>query len=139
VLLAAQPRISSKRPHADRSVRGRVGLQVSVAIACAYAAYFGAAAGVLLLAVLTIFLVDEVQRLNALNRLLILIVNVIAATVFIVLGSVSWPAIAVLAPATTVGGRGGVALVRRLGSTTLRAVVLLIGAGAAGYLIATSW
>ena len=139
VLLAAQPRISSKLQHSDRSVRGRVGLQVSVAIACAYAAYFGAAAGVLLLAMLTIFLVDEVQRLNALNRLLILIVNVIAATVFIVLGPVSWPAVAVLAPATTVGGRGGVALVRRLGSTALRAVVLLIGAGAAGYLIATSW
>jgi uncharacterized membrane protein YfcA len=138
-LLAAQPRISSKLPHLAGSARARALLQVSVAIACAYAAYFGAAAGVLLLAVLTIFVIDQMQRLNALNRLLILLVNLIAAVLFAVLGPVSWPAIAVLAPTSTVGGRGGVFLVRRLGPTTLRAVVLLIGAAAAGYLIATSW
>jgi uncharacterized membrane protein YfcA len=52
---------------------------------------------------------------------------------------VSWPAIAVLAPTTAVGGRGGVVLVRQLGSTALRAVVLVIGAAAAGYLVAISW
>lgn len=138
-VLAAQPYIARRLPLLAGSPRARTGLHISVAVACAYAAYFGAGAGVLLLAVLTIFVVEQMQRLNALNRLLILLVNVIAAILFAVLGPVSWPAIAVLAPATTVGGRGGVFLVRRLGTTALRAVVLVIGLSAAGYLVATSW
>jgi uncharacterized membrane protein YfcA len=138
-LLALQPSISRKVPELAGGARGRAGVHVVVAIACAYSAYFGAGAGVLLLAVLTIFIADQVQRLNALNRLLIMIVTVVAAVVFVVVGPVSWPAIAVLGPATTIGGRGGVFLVRRLGPTALRALVLAIGAGAAGYLIATSW
>jgi uncharacterized membrane protein YfcA len=138
-LLALQPLIRRKLPQLQHAPRARTAMHLAVGISCAYAAYFGAAAGVLLLAVLTIFVSDDVQRLNALNRLLILIVNVIAAVLFAVLGPVSWPAIAVLAGATTVGGRGGVFLVRRLGSQTLRTVVLLIGLAAAGYLITTSW
>lgn len=138
-LLAVQPLIARVLPEVHRAPRARMAMHLAVGTSCAYASYFGAAAGVLLLAVLAIFLVDDMQRLNALNRLLILLVNVIAAVLFAALGPVSWPAIAVLAPATIVGGRGGVFLVRRLGSTTLRAVVLLIGFGAAGYLIATSW
>jgi uncharacterized protein len=138
-LLAAQPHIARRLPHLTEAERARTGMHISVAVACAYATYFGAAAGVLLLAVLTIFISDRIQRLNALNRLLILIVNVIAAVLFAVIGPVSWPAIAVLAPSTTVGGRGGVYLVRRLGPTALRSLVLLIGIAAAGYLIAVSW
>ena len=138
-LLAAQPFIARALPRLTSGSRARFGMHVAVAIACAYAAYFGAAAGVLLLAVLTLFVVDGLQRLNALNRLLILAVNLLAGILFALLGPVSWPAIAVLAPTTAVGGRGGVFLVRRLGSTALRIVVLLIGVAAAGYLIATSW
>lgn len=138
-LLAAQPRITRALSRGKREPRARSGMHISVAIACAYASYFGAAAGVLLLAVLTIFVADQVQRLNALNRFLIMLVNVIAAVLFAALGPVSWPAIAVLAPATMVGGRVGVTFVRRLGPTALRAVVLLIGVGASAYLIATSW
>lgn len=138
-LLAAQPLLSRWLAREHETSGTRIGMHVSVAISCAYATYFGAAAGVLLLAVLAIFINDQVQRLNALNRTLILIVNVLAAIVFAILGPVSWPAVAVLAVATAVGGRGGVFLVRRLGPTTLRALVLAIGLGAAAYLIATSW
>jgi uncharacterized membrane protein YfcA len=138
-LLLFQPRIS--RMIAERrSARARVaGLHLAVMITCAYAAYFGAAAGVLLLAVLGLFLVDDIQRLNALNRLLIMVVNALAAVLFIVLGPVSWPAIAVLAPTTVIGGRAGVSVVRKLGPATLRATVLLIGVAASAYLAATSW
>lgn len=139
VLLAIQPRVSrllsQRRPGPAR----RAGLHVAVAISCAYAAYFGAAAGVLLLAVLAVFVVDEIQRLNALNRLLIMVVNLLAAVLFIVLGPVNWPAIAVLAPTTMIGGTAGVSVVRKLSPTALRATVLLIGVAASGYLIARSW
>ncbi len=138
-LLLAQPRITRILSRGEREPRAGAAMHISVALACAYASYFGAAAGVLLLAVLTIFVVDHVQRLNALNRFLIMLVNLVAAVLFVALGPVSWPAIAVLAPSTMVGGRAGVGFVRRLGATALRTLVLLIGAAAAGYLIATSW
>jgi len=139
LLLAIQPRITRVVSQGRDDSHRRIGMHVSVAIACAYASYFGAAAGVLLLAVLAIFVVDQVQRLNALNRFLIMLVNVIAAVLFAALGPINWPAIAVLAPSTMVGGRVGVSFVRRLGPTALRAVVLLVGICASAYLIATSW
>ena len=139
VLLAIQPRLSRKLSQRDHTRADRAGLHVAVAIACGYGTYFGAAAGVLLLAVLALFVVDEIQRLNALNRLLIMVVNLLAAALFIALGPVSWPAIAVLAPSTMIGGTAGVSAVRKLGPTALRATVLLIGVAASAYLIATSW
>jgi uncharacterized membrane protein YfcA len=138
-LLAIQPLVSRLLAERRSARARRAALHVAVAFACAYAAYFGAAAGVLMLAILALFVVDEVQRLNALNRLLIMIANVLAAVLFVVLGPVSWPAIAVLAPSTMIGGRAGVSVVRRLGSRTLRATVLLIGVGASAYLAATYW
>ena len=139
VLLVIQPRVTRMLAERRSARARRAGLHVAVAITCAYAAYFGAAAGVLMLAVLGLFVVDDLQRLNALNRLLIMIVNVLAAILFIILGPVSWPAIAVLAPTTVIGGRAGVSFVRKLGPATLRAGVLIIGVAASAYLVATSW
>ncbi|HWF74809.1 MAG TPA: sulfite exporter TauE/SafE family protein [Solirubrobacteraceae bacterium] len=139
-LLAIQPRVTSmlsRRPGGARAATA--GLHAAVAVTCAYAAYFGAGAGVLMLAVLGLFILDSVQRLNALNRLLIMIINVLAAVLFVILGPVSWPAIAVLAPTTMVGGRAGVSYVRRLGPQALRGLVLLIGVGASVYLAVTYW
>ena len=139
VLLAIQPRVSRMLSERRGARAKRVGLQVAVAAACAYAAYFGAAAGVLLLAVLAVFVVDDMQRLNALNRFLIMVINLLAAVLFVALGPVSWPAIAVLAPTTMIGGSAGVSVVRKLSPATLRATVLLIGVVASVYLVATSW
>lgn len=142
VLLLLQTRLRqalAQRRGDDDGRRPRLGVSVGIAVACAYAAYFGAAAGVLLLAVLGIFIVEELQRLNALSRLFILIVNMLAAVLFVILGPVSWVVIVVLAPTTIIGGRVGVAIVRRLGAETLRAVIAVVGLAAAGYLIATYW
>ncbi|HWC85393.1 MAG TPA: sulfite exporter TauE/SafE family protein [Solirubrobacteraceae bacterium] len=139
LLLLLQPRITSMLAE-RRSARARAaGLHLAVAASCAYAAYFGAAAGVLLLAVLALFVTDDVRRLNALNRLLIMVVNVLAAILFVILGPVSWPAVAVLVPTTAIGGWYGVGAVRKLGPRALRATVLIIGVAASVYLVATSW
>ena len=139
LLLAAPARLRSGLARRAGHRHRAAGLHVAVGGTCAYAAYFGAGGGVLLLAVLSTFVADELQRLNALNRLLIMIVNLMAAVLFIILGPLNWPAIAVLGPTTLVGGRGGVALVRRLEAETLRAVVLFIGVVSAVYLAVTSW
>jgi uncharacterized membrane protein YfcA len=59
---------------------------VPVGIAAIYGGYFGAALGVILLAVLVVFIDDSLIRLNALKQLVSLAVNVSAAVAFLFLG-----------------------------------------------------
>ena len=83
-------RLEERQPRPDR-------VHPSVALAAgacgAYAAYFGGAAGVVMLAVLALGLSDTLQRLNGVNRVLILIANAVALPVFVLLGPVDWPAV----------------------------------------------
>lgn len=111
------------------------GLGLAVFGCGAYASYFGAAAGVLLLAVLALGVIDSLQRLNALNRVLILVANVAAAPALIWLFPVDWVAVATLAPATLVGGAIGSRVARRLDDGVLRAVVIAIGIGVAVWML----
>jgi uncharacterized protein len=139
VLLAVQPRISERFAVSRQGSRPHLAAAAGVALTSAYAAYFGVAAGVLMLGVLAIAFSDHIQRINAVNRSLIALVNVIAMVVFIVVGPVSWPPVAVLVPATSVGGLLGVSIVRRLDPGGIRALHLLIGVAASAYMIATVW
>jgi len=128
-----------KRRLANRAEAGgnRVLLDGGVMATSVYGAYFGAAFGVMLLAVLGSLVDDTLQRLNALNRLLVLVVNLLAAAAFALLAPVDWLAVAVLGPATLVGGLGGASVARRLSDRVLRAVVVCFGLGAAIYLLAS--
>ena len=63
----------------------------AVLVAGVYGGYFGAAQGVLLMAILGIGVVDSMQRHNATKNVLALIVNGIAAIAFIVLDFVDVP------------------------------------------------
>ena len=138
LLLLFQPTL--KRRLAARAERGgdHTGLlDGGVLLSGAYGAYFGAAVGVMLLAVLGSLVDDSLQRLNALNRLLVLVVNLLAAAAFAVLAPVDWVAVAVLGPATLIGGFGGANVARRLSDRVLRAVVVCFGLGAAIYLLAS--
>lgn len=140
-LLAAGPGL--RRRMAARQGDGApapptVVLDAAVVLTGVYISYFGAAAGVMLLSVLALLVTDTLQRLNALNRLLVLIVNAPAAVVLAVLGPVDWTAVAILAPTTLVGGSLGVVLARRLSDRALRTAVITIGVGVAVYLIATA-
>lgn len=135
-LLAVQPRLKARL---QREQGERTGLSapliLAVAAGCAYASYFGAAAGVLLLAILAVGITDRLQRLNALNRFLVLIANGVAVPVLILVSPVDWPSVAVLAPATLVGGAVGARLARRLPDPVLRAAVIALGLAVAVWLL----
>jgi uncharacterized membrane protein YfcA len=106
-----------------------------VVAGAAYASYFGAAAGVLLLAILALGIHDRLQRLNALNRFLVLLANAVAVPALLLVAPVDWPSVAVLAPATLVGGAVGARLARRLSDRVLRAAVIALGLGVAVWLL----
>ena len=136
LLLAFQPQIKARlEVRAREGESNRTLLDGGVLLSGAYGAYFGAAVGVMLLAILGSLIDDTLQRLNALNRLLVLVVNLLAAAAFAVLAPVDWVAVAVLGPATLVGGFGGANVARRLSDRVLRGVVVCFGLGAAAYIL----
>ena len=98
--------------------------QVGMLIAATYGSYFGAGLGILMLAVLGMFLAESLQRLNALKGLLSLLVNAIGVLVFIFTGVVDWEVVAVLAPAALLGGTIGAGIARRLPQLLLRAFIV---------------
>ena len=137
-LVAVQPLVS-RRLHARRAGReGPLGpVAAAVFAASIYGAYFGGGLGVLLIAIFAIGLVDRLQRLNALNRWINLVVNAVAAATFIVVGPIDWTVVALLAPTALLASRFGVGLARRLSDRLLRAVVVAFGLAASVYLFAT--
>lgn len=136
-LLAAQPRLSAAlKRRDDGEVRRRpVLLHGLLLLAGVYASYFGAAVGVLLLAVLGLLLGDALQRANALKGALSLVSTVVGAAAFLVLAPVQVADAAVLAAGSLVGGRVGGGLARRLPDALLRTSVLVVGVAVAVVLL----
>lgn len=136
ILLALGPRLKAAvAARTDEATRRSPVLVAAVFVAGAYASYFGAAAGVLLLAVLALGVSDRLQRLNALNRALVLLANVAATPALIVLGPIDWASVIVIAPATLVGGAIGARVARRLRDDVLRWSVIALGVGVAVWLL----
>ena len=111
----------------------RWGLPLIVLLISVYGGYFGAAMGVLFIAVLGLFLHETLQRVNALKTSLTAVVNGVAAVAFAFLGPVVWSAAVVLAGTTMVGGMLGAVVARRLSDRALRWAVVVIGLAAAVY------
>jgi uncharacterized protein len=102
----------------------------AVAGAGVYGGYFGAAQGVLLMAILGIGVDDELQRHNATKNVLALLVNGVAAVVFVVVADVDWPVAGLIAVGSVIGGQIGAGVGRRLPATLLRAVIVVVGVAA---------
>jgi hypothetical protein len=95
-----------------------------------YGGYFGAAQGVLLMAVLGIGIDDDLQRHNATKNVLALIVNAVAALVFIAVADVDWAVAGLIALGAVLGGQIGAGVGRRLPPAALRVVIVVVGVAA---------
>ena len=105
----------------------------------AYTGYFGAAGGIIMLAVLTAMVVQPLVRTNALKNVLGGIANTVAAVAFAVFGQVDWAAVAPLAAGFLIGGWTGPALVRRIPAQALRLLVVACGLAVAAKLASTAY
>lgn len=131
VLVIAQPAIS-RRVAARRSVHPGSGDVTTVlfALVCAagvYGGYFGAAQGVLLIAILGIFLDDHLQRLNACKNVLAMSVNAVASVIFVFSTHIDWQIVGLIAVGSTIGGQIGARVGRRLDPRILRALIVVVG------------
>ncbi len=129
LLIALQPRLraylSARRPSEPR--HGGPVLLAAVYASGIYGGYFGAAQGVVLIALLSIFLVEGLQRLNGLKNALVVLVNGVAALMFMVLSDPAWGAAALLAVGSAVGGQLGARYGRRLPPPALRGLIIVVG------------
>ena len=104
-----------------------------------YGGYFGAAAGVLLLAMYLLTTGEGLPRGNALRNVVLGGANAVAAIGFVVLGSVAWTAALPLAMGLFGGSLLGPGIVRRAPQTLLRRVVALAGLALAVHLGVQAW
>lgn len=92
-----------------------------------YGGYFGAAQGVLLIAVLALGLDETLQRVNAAKNVLAGLANLVGGIIFVLVADVNWAAAGLVALGAILGGVTGARIARKLPPAALRAVVVAIG------------
>ena len=134
VLVLLQP-VISRRMAASAHARedkpaGSVWVWGLVLVSGVYGGYFGAAQGVLLMAILGIGIQDSLQRLNGTKNVLAGLVNGVAALVFIVVAEVDWGVVGLIAVGSVIGGQLGAVFGRRLPPLALRLFIVVVGVSA---------
>jgi hypothetical protein len=137
VLIIAQTWLTglTARPGGERSVP----LRGAVAAVAVYVGYFGAAAGIIMLAVLSAILDEPLARINAVKNAVSWPANGAAAICFAIFGPVRWDCAAPLAAGFLAGGWIGPAVVRRLRARPLRIAIGICGIALAIRLGLTSY
>ncbi len=125
LVLLIQPAVS--KPAAEHRPAHRAAL-FAVAM---YVGYFGAAAGIMLLVVLSGMLDQPLVRVNAVKNALSGMANAMAAVCFAVFGDVRWSLVVPLAAGFLVGGWIGPAIARRVPVQAFRVLVAVCGLGLA--------
>ena len=132
-LVAVQPRLSrwvverrARLGHGPQTGSGPL-LVLSVYLTGIYGGYFGAAQGVILIALLSILIDDELQRLNGLKNVIAAAINSVAAIIFILVAPVAWAPAILLAIGSTIGGQLGALVGRRLSPIALRGAIIIVG------------
>jgi uncharacterized protein len=128
-VLAYQDRLKSVVGHPrDLSPRRKsLGLHAMVFVGAAYGGYFGAALGVMLVAALGLVLDAKLAAVSALKNAISAVVGLVTVLVFAIFGPVAWLEVAIVAPATMVGGYAGARLARKLPQKTLRVAIVTVG------------
>jgi len=132
LLVVLQPLVA-RRAAAAASARRRAPehgapwVWVLVLLAGVYGGYFGAAQGVLLIGIMGIGIQDTLQRLNGTKNLLALLVNLVAAIVFVLVSEVDWLVAGLIAAGAVVGGQVGASVGRRLPPLVLRIFIVAVG------------
>jgi uncharacterized membrane protein YfcA len=138
VLVALQPWLSRKlaEMREDRHPHGGPLLLLAIFGTGIYGGYFGAAQGVLMLALMGILMDENLQRINAVKNVLASVVNLSSGIVFVFIADVAWLVVLLLAVGSIIGGQVGAKIGRRLSAVWLRGVIVIVGIAAIVQLLA---
>ena len=137
VLILLQPRLSRLVAHGRAPADAKPGpvTTLMVGLGGVYGGYFGAAQGILVLAVLGLGVDDELQRLNAVKVVLTGLVNFVSGLVFVCVAHVAWAPAGLIAGGSMIGGTFGARVARRMPSWVLRAACAVVGVVAIARLV----
>jgi uncharacterized protein len=129
ILIIVQPRLGALLRRRREGAHERIGAPLLLAVYATgvYGGYFGAAQGILLLAVLGLALEDTLQRLNATKNVLAGLANLLSGAIFAIVAHVAWPAAGLIAAGSVGGGMLGARYGRRLPAAPLRALIVAVG------------
>jgi uncharacterized protein len=128
VLVAAGPRISrALQEHRHPEAHRDWPLPILFYLTAIYGGYFGAAMGIIMIALLSIFVDDDLQRLNGLKNVIALIINGVAGILFAAVAPVHWDVALLIAMGALGGGQVGAGIGRRLPAPVLRAAIICVG------------
>ncbi|WP_110241410.1 sulfite exporter TauE/SafE family protein [Nocardioides gilvus] len=135
VLVVTGPRISrlvAARHEATGGVpaHGAWWVWPAIGLAGVYGGYFGAAQGVLLMAILGIGVQESLQRLNGVKNILGAAVNGVSGLIFVFVAEVDWRVVALIAVGSVIGGQIGAGVGRRLPDLWLRTAIVVVGVSA---------
>jgi uncharacterized protein len=136
LLVGAQPRISAwlrarnGERHGERHHMSPA-TTVFATLTGMYGGYFGAGAGVMMVAVLGLGTDLELRIVNGLKTLSLMVGNIVAGLIFVVVADPRWDVAALLAGGSLVGGYVGARIGRKLPDAVFRWAVVAAGITAA--------
>ena len=142
LLSAIQPRVarfvrrkSAETAHDTRPLS--FGLVLGILATGVYGGYFGAAQGVVLLALLGILWSTDMHRANGAKNVLAGVANVVSAGIFISSGMVDWMVALLIGVGSAAGGWLGARIGRLLPAVVLRTILVVVALTAAVVLLVT--
>jgi uncharacterized membrane protein YfcA len=111
----------------DVSADGPPWLFVAIIFTGMYGGYFGAAQGVLVLAIMGVALAETMARINGLKNVLVMVANAVAGVVFVIISEVDWWIVLALAVGSVLGAQIGARIGRKLPPIVYRAVIVTVG------------
>lgn len=130
IAILLQPRL---REHPDVARLARF-YPAGVFLVAVYGGYFGAGAGVMILALTLLATSEPLWRAAMLKSYVLGIANLVAAIGFAIFGPVHWPAAIAMAIGGFAGGWCGPPVVARIDAARLRVIVAVCGLGLAVWL-----
>lgn len=140
LLVGVQPRVAAwlrerheRRHGEERATRHQMSPATTAfaTLTGVYGGYFGAGAGVMMVAVLGLGTDLELRVVNGLKTLSLMVGNIVAGAIFVVVADPRWDVVVLLAAGSLVGGYVGARIGRKLPDAVFRWAVVAAGVVAA--------
>jgi uncharacterized membrane protein YfcA len=123
-------RIAARRERlgvSDVSAVGPPWLFAAIVFTGMYGGYFGAAQGVLVMAIMGVAVAETLPRINGLKNVLVMTANAVAGVVFVIISDVDWWIVLALAVGSVLGAQVGARIGRKLPPVVYRVVIVAVG------------
>jgi hypothetical protein len=110
-----------------------IGITFLQLVTAVYIGYFGAGAGMVMLALFALMGMENIHTMNAYKTVLASVANGAAVVTFVFAGAVAWPQAVVMTVGAAIGGYAGAYFAQKLDPVGVRRIVIAIGLAMTGY------